>query len=69
MAAASIRYLSDLPDPVVEIDKCRDFLTNFRDELGQLKYINILVLARSLFLYVFVPLQLNFLIIYALIIN
>jgi DNA replication licensing factor MCM7 len=46
--------LSDLPDPVVEIDKCRDFLTHFRDELGQLKYLNILQEVADRTLYVII---------------
>lgn len=41
---ASIKYLSDLPDPVKEIAKCREFLTGFRDSVtNEAKYITLLV--------------------------
>lgn len=41
--ASSVKYLSDLPDPAKEITKCNEFLSSFRDEYGELKYMNILV--------------------------
>lgn len=43
MTSSSLKFLSDLPDPAKEISKCNDFLSNFRDEYGELKYMNILV--------------------------
>ena len=41
--ASSVKYLSDLPDPAKEISKCNEFLSSFRDEYGELKYMNMLV--------------------------
>ena len=41
--ASSVKYLSDLPDPAKEISKCNEFLSSFRDEFGELKYMNMLV--------------------------
>eukprot|EP01040_Poterioochromonas_malhamensis_P018431 gene18431-21525_t len=40
--ASSVKYLSDLPDPAKEISKCNEFLSSFRDEYGELKYMNML---------------------------